>query len=277
MNPLLEVMIKQLVPALQEAETVMYPKGQETNCGGERHSYWELCFLSQGESVFYLEGERFELKPNTLILLPPGTPHREAWEESGFYRILWLGLQQDYFTAFISERYQIKEGTRMLGDAVQLSLLERALSELKEKDFCYREVVSSYLTLFFVTVLRNLKMDSPLIHSWQEQVVEDVQQYLATNLAAQVTLAEISNQVGLSPNYLCALFREQTGKTIFEHLGYLRLKKAQFLLRNTQLPIYSIAEQVGYSSQLAFSKFLRKAMGISPTSYRESKEEVIDD
>ncbi|HOB22718.1 MAG TPA: helix-turn-helix domain-containing protein, partial [Bacillota bacterium] len=110
-----------------------------------------------------------------------------------------------------------------------------------------------------------------------EQVVEDVQQYLATYLAAQVTLAEISNQVGLSPNYLCALFREQTGKTIFEHLGYLRLKKAQFLLRNTQLPIYSIAEQVGYSSQFAFSKFFRKAMGISPTSYRESKEEVIDD
>ena len=273
MSPLLEVMIEQLVPALLKTDTVLYPKGEESNCAGERHSYWELCFLSQGASVFYLEGERLELKQNTLVLLPPGTPHCEAWEESGFYRLLWLGLWADYFTVFISERYQIREGIRVPGAAAHLSLLEQALVELKRKDFCYQEVVTSYLTLFFVAVLRSFEVDSPHVPSWKAQVVEEVQQYLATNLTAQVTLAEISNQVGLSPNYLCSLFREQTGKTIFEHLGDLRLKKAQFLLRKTELPIYSIAEQVGYSNQFAFSKFFRKAMGISPTSYRERKEE----
>ena len=149
-----------------------------------------------------------------------------------------------------------------------------AVFRVKEKDFCYREVVSSYLTLFFVTVLRNLKMDSPLIHSWQEQVVEDVQQYLATNLAAQVTLAEISNQVGLSPNYLCALFREQTGKTIFEHLGYLRLKKAQFLLRNTQLPIYSIAEQVATAASLLLANFSARLWEFLPLATVKAKRRL---
>lgn len=273
MTSINEIMIKQLVPALQGDGIILYPKGDSTDCAGEVHSYWELCFLSQGESIFYLADERFVLKPNTLVLLPPGTHHSEAWEESGSYQLLWLGVMQDYFTVFISERYKIREGARGTADASYFSLLEQVFLELQKKDFCYREIVVSYLTLFFVTVLRTFQSDSPLIPPWKQQIVEDVHSYLARNLKAQISLDEISNHVGLSPNYLCALFREQKGKTIFEHLADLRLKKAQFLLRNTQLPIYSVAEQVGYSCQFAFSKFFRKAMGISPTSYRKMNKE----
>ena len=87
----------------------------------------------------------------------------------------------------------------------------------------------------------------------ESEVVEEVQQYLATNLTAQVTLAEISNQVGLSP-ITSVLFFESNRKTIFEHLGDLP-QKAQFLLRKTELPIYSIAEQVGSATSLLLVNF----------------------
>lgn len=101
--------------------------------------------------------------------------------------------------------------------------------------------------------------------------MEAVQKYLATHFKKQITLEKISNQVGLSPNYLCALFRQATGTTIFEQLAGLRIARARFLLKNTDLPIYAVAEEVGYNSQFAFSRFFHKAMGFSPTSYREQE------
>ena len=168
MNPLIEIMITQLLPALQGTGTVLYPNKGKTNNTGERHSYWELCFLSQGESVFYLDGERFELKPNTLVVLPPGSSHCEAWKESGFYRLLWLGLHPNHCNVFISERYQVREGIRAPGEAVHLSLLEQALYEFKNKDFCYREAAASYLKLFFVAIMRGLQEKAPFIPSWKE-------------------------------------------------------------------------------------------------------------
>ena len=277
MDTLIEIIANQTIPSLQEAQAILYPKGGEASgADGEKHNYWELCFLSEGKCSFYLEGKKFELEPNSLVLLPPGTPHSEAWQESDPYRLLWLGLRPDTPpNAFLSRRYQITDGARVQGEADYLSLLEQAFSELEGEEFCYLQAAASQLTLFFVAILRGLKAGPASALSWQKQVVEAVQKYLAANFKEQITLDEISNQVGLSPNYLCALFREQTEETIFEHLAGLRLKRARFLLRNTQLPIYAIADQVGYSSQFAFSRFFHKAMGLSPTGYREKEGGII--
>ena len=53
-------------------------------------------------------------------------------------------------------------------------------------------------------------------------------------------------------------------------LKNLKLKKAQALLKTTDLPISVIADSLGFDDQLAFSKIFKKEYSISPSEYRKT-------
>jgi len=57
---------------------------------------------------------------------------------------------------------------------------------------------------------------------------------------------------------------------MFEYLTTLRMQRARKLLRETTYSIYEVANGIGYESDLAFSKAFKRAMGVTPTSYRKS-------
>lgn len=104
MRTLTSTIKNQVIPALcQGGETILFPSGKaEIALQQEKHNYWELCFLSEGKCSFYLAGEQFQLEPNNLVLIPPLTPHSEAWQESEPYSLLWLGLRQEIPLVFFS-------------------------------------------------------------------------------------------------------------------------------------------------------------------------------
>ena len=54
------------------------------------------------------------------------------------------------------------------------------------------------------------------------------------------------------------------------YLKNLKLKKAQALLKTTDLPISVIADSLGFDDQLAFSKIFKKEYSISPSEYRKT-------
>ena len=56
-----------------------------------------------------------------------------------------------------------------------------------------------------------------------------------------------------------------------EYLNGVRIDKAKELLGNSDIPIASIGEQVGYIDQSYFSKVFKKNVGESPTAYRRRK------
>jgi AraC-like DNA-binding protein len=66
------------------------------------------------------------------------------------------------------------------------------------------------------------------------------------------------------------LFRTEFGARITEYLQSLRLEKAQFLLKHSDIPIAKVAELVGISSQQYLSRLFHKHVGKTPQEYRRS-------
>ncbi len=58
-----------------------------------------------------------------------------------------------------------------------------------------------------------------------------------------------------------------------QYLTKLKIKKARELLLHTDHPIYIVANSVGFTDPLAFSKFFRREMGISPSDYRAQRRQ----
>lgn len=94
-------------------------------------------------------------------------------------------------------------------------------------------------------------------------------EYIKENFSRKLTLQELADLVHLQPNYLCARFKERTGRTIFDHITRLRINSTSKLLRSTKLPVNQIAEQCGFPSTSFFTRKFTVLHGCSPTVYRK--------
>ncbi|MBB3222972.1 response regulator transcription factor [Pseudoduganella umbonata] len=88
------------------------------------------------------------------------------------------------------------------------------------------------------------------------------------NLGALPRLAEIARNVGTYREKLSALFREQTGKTVFAFVREERLARGMQLLRETDFDVQHIAQLLGFRSAANFATAFRARTGTTPGAYR---------
>lgn len=86
----------------------------------------------------------------------------------------------------------------------------------------------------------------------------------------ELDIQMLSEHVDLSPNYLCSLFKKQTGSTINDFIIKVRLDKARVLLEKTNLKLYEITERVGLQDANYFSSLFKEEYGMPPSVYRRN-------
>jgi len=100
--------------------------------------------------------------------------------------------------------------------------------------------------------------------------VEKARQYLEDNFTRpELNLNAVAEHVYVSSCYLSHLFKEVTGNNVTEYLNRVRIKKAKQLLKDTNLKIYEIADQVGFRDSHYFGIVFKKMIGLSPGEYRD--------
>jgi AraC-like DNA-binding protein len=101
--------------------------------------------------------------------------------------------------------------------------------------------------------------------------------FLQTNYTKNICLKDIADKVCMHQNALCAYFKRETGKTIFDVLHEIRLKKACDLLLTGNDSIAMVGAKVGFYSQTLFNRKFKEICGTTPLCYRKQKEMAIDD
>ena len=94
--------------------------------------------------------------------------------------------------------------------------------------------------------------------------IRDAAEILHTRLQCPPSLHELGTLVGLNVNKLKYGFRFVYGTSVFGYLHSLRLRQAFMLLRDTELNVTEVAEQIGYSRQSSFSVAFRREFGFPP-------------
>ena len=101
------------------------------------------------------------------------------------------------------------------------------------------------------------KVKSYIYHHYQER-----------NLGAET----LSAMVFLSPGYLSAVFKEETGVTLNRFIREVRMEKAKELLETTNMKISGIAKEVGFSNNSYFCRSFREFFGDTPEACRKGTE-----
>lgn len=94
--------------------------------------------------------------------------------------------------------------------------------------------------------------------------------YIETNYTDPMLSVDfICDYLHVSPSYLRALFKKQTGNTIIGYITKARLERACTLLKDKTLKSSTIGEMVGYTDSHYFSYCFKRYYGVTPMAMRE--------
>ncbi|HVT68279.1 MAG TPA: AraC family transcriptional regulator [Trebonia sp.] len=102
--------------------------------------------------------------------------------------------------------------------------------------------------------------------------VSAVLEYVREHLHEPLTVADMAEQVSLSPSAFAHLFRDVTGRSPYAFLKEMRLDKARDLLVDGQLAVARVSKEVGYSSVSHFISEFRARFGVTPRAYWDAHE-----
>ena len=135
------------------------------------------------------------------------------------------------------------------------------------------QLTAYLLTGLFMSLSRNLEAlseDSPA--NYDEMVRQAVRTYIGSEYKTG-SLKELAARMNQSESSLSRQVKSLFGFTFKELLLQRRFERAVRLLEQTDLPVSSIAEAVGYENTSFFYRRFRALYGISPKDYRRARQE----
>ena len=103
--------------------------------------------------------------------------------------------------------------------------------------------------------------------------VQKVMNYVNLNVSEPLTLKSLAAMCFISPSYLSALFKQETGTTLIDYINTQRVNRAAQLLVQNNHTIAAVAEEVGILDVNYFTKIFKKTLGVTPTRYRREHKE----
>ena len=101
-------------------------------------------------------------------------------------------------------------------------------------------------------------------------LARDALAYIQLHAMENISLESMAARFYVSPNYISALLRQETGIPFRQHVRKRRMEMAKTMLADPRLSIAEIAQAVGYSQYTTFYNLFREMEGVSPTDYRNS-------
>ena len=103
--------------------------------------------------------------------------------------------------------------------------------------------------------------------------VRKTKKYMEKHYSERITIPLLAQNVGISPNYLSALFKEGTGETIVTYLNQLRMRHLRELLQKDDKQDFGgLCCKVGISDERYARRLFKKYYGVSVQHYKQVED-----
>jgi len=255
-----------------------------------------LHIIEEAELVLRLDGNPHveRVSRGDVILLPRGDPHHINDAGKRAHATVQVGASEHDAPAAELARWLC--GTFTIGDPQASHLLaslpaviilrgargpaleglevarRMLLFEMQSPSQGSAVMVARILDLLFIQILRAWAAGTDAEPNWLAGAL-DPQIGLALSAihrdpGHEWTVEELARRCNLSRSAFAARFAARVGKPPATYLAHVRLDAATDLLRGTSLPVTLIAENVGYTSEAAFSRAFKHRYGTPPARWR---------
>lgn len=263
------------------------------------HTHWhreiEILYISRGIMEVKIEGKSYIGKEGDILFIPPNQLHGAvSYNHSpcAFFAIVFDSLFiKSNFSDFIQQSYidsiiefpskYIVHATNDLPNIAELrNNVVQIIDEFALKEPFFELSLKANLLLFLKNIYLN--KDKLFRHEYYTDNKNEVNSYkckkivlyLEEHYKNRITLEEISTHIGFSKEHFCRFFKKNFRMTFVNYLNQMRIKKAEYLLLNTNLKVIDIALEAGFEDSNYFTSIFKKETKMTPSDYRKKPSNV---
>ena len=231
----------------------------------------EYVFLHFWDSMrFSMNGEDIISEPHACLLFSPGTPQFFFSDIAIIHD--WIHISCTEKTAFSS--FGIPENTLVYPKkhGFVTDIVRELELEFYGESVHSRELQDAKLTELFVKLGREIALDSGEITVNERTIalLQSLRRKLVLEYSEDWTVERMAAEIGLSPSYLHAAYKNYYQISPASDLISIRMERARFYLTGTSMTVGDLAQRLGYANTTHFIRQFKKQVGVSPLRYRKN-------
>lgn len=236
-----------------------------------------ICFfiVTKGSFTLELNSHNYKLQENDGFIIFKNEIYTLFTSEENNHSIT-LGFDGEGLDALIADTLFTKTNRKfILPNNIFNSFLQVNPSHTNQNFFALSIL---YLICTYKSKRNNNNYNNNRNNS--SSLVADVKKYINDNLSRDIQVSEIAEAFNISRIYLYKIFMNNLNISPKEYILNKKMRKAYTLISKNSMPIYQIAESLGYKDQFVFSKMFKKSFLLSPREVASGKVpyiSVLDD
>jgi AraC-like DNA-binding protein len=251
-----------------------------------RHGYFEILYLCSGSANCHIQDRLLPFNEGDLAIVGSTLYHRVECQstpltlaalffEPDFIRCEGGSDSAEYLTPFLlqdSEFPHIVPAETGIPSQV-LELMLRIRSELPPLSPRGRLAVKTYLKMILMLLVNRYASYTGTVETFQRQQRDldrllPLFRYLGENCGTAIQVREASRICGMSESHFMSFFKRVTGLSFMKYLNHYRVERSQVMLVNTDEPMATISQEMGFCDQSYFGTVFRRLVGMTPAAYR---------
>ena len=253
------------------------------------HNDLEINLIREGEAVFQVYQKSYRVRTGEGFLLNRNVPHSCSSPGNEHVRYSTILVRPDFLYGDFGSDVERKCCQPFLQNSAIpciyltgfdengkeiLQKLNQVEEAFDRKRFCYELKIKGLLCEAFAMILYGHRQELTKFVPANLQELERLEKmlnYLNMHFIEVISLQDLADQVHLSREVCCRLFKKMTGKTITGYLEEYRVNKSFSLVQSGKYSMTQITEMVGFSNPSRFASAFRKRFGCNPGEYNSVK------
>ena len=257
--------------------------------------YHLVIIVLEGNIEIIINGEKFRFGKNTYINLPTWSDIYEIRYDKDFHAMATAtdrSVVEDIFrnrNPFpLDFRFRIDHGIG--GEIIEkedINVLKRdirnMIMSLSNKDHLFAEEINYAYFYILLTDMADMMWKrygkgKPSHHtemSRSDGIMKEFAELLVKHIHKETNVEFYAEKLCISKQYLSLIVKEKTRVTIGTIISAMRAEAAARLLRDPEMTIQQIAEELSFADQSSFGKFFKKQTGLSPLKYRQTLRKTL--
>ena len=249
--------------------------------------FYSLLYVLKGQGYAYLNGEKYPLLPNTLIIADRFSVIVTVCSEQDSELVTYaVDFKPELFGRMRSPEPDFAETLKFVigtfpeykfklpdkyifndKDKKVLQLFNNAYNEYKERKLKYADIIRDNIRAVLIEIARDINCFTD--NNVSSDLVKRIVDYSEIHFKEKITVKDLAKRFNYSESYITKMCKRELNMPFAEYLRQKRIYNASCLLSATNKKVKEIANEVGYTDVAYFTECFEKYIGISPSLYRK--------